>query len=619
MFRNLARIAVVAVAFALPLPAFAQTAAGSIAGMVRDTSGAVIPGVTVEASSPALIERVRTAQTDAEGRYQIVELRPGTYAMTFALQGFKTVRREGIELTTGFTAAINADMQVGGMSETIVVSGRSPVVDLQNTRQQVVMTREVIENVPTGRSFQNLGVLIPGVSGGQVTGSTINQDVGGGSGQSFMTLSIHGGRFQDQRIDLDGMSTSAWTRPDSSSIVFADGNIEEYNISLSGHSADTETGGVRINLIPRDGGNTFRGSFFANYASPDLQATNNTDALRARGLFDANRLNSMWSVNATFGGPFQRDKLWFYFTYTYSRTDTLVGDSYLNTDPTAWNFVPDKTKQAIDDQVLEGRFDARYLAGLTAQQISRVLFVQQHLSLPLPDRPRQLRDAGQLRGLHPAVHSELRHAAHLVVAGVEQAPARRRLLLHSARPAVQPAAGVGSAADHRQRPECHLSRDFGESRRVHARLRRPRLRVIRHGQPRLQDRLHDDTGSLRSDIASDRRRVVHGAERHSEQRHLLRHAGRQRQSRPSEPRPLRPRSVDDEAADGKRRPAVRHLPQRLPRRERAADAVRSGDALVRRPGGGELAGSEPAVRRILRPVRQRQDGGQGEREPLRAG
>ena len=350
MFRNLARIAVVAVAFALPLPAFAQTAAGSIAGMVRDTSGAVIPGVTVEASSPALIERVRTAQTDAEGRYQIVELRPGTYAMTFALQGFKTVRREGIELTTGFTAAINADMQVGGMSETIVVSGRSPVVDLQNTRQQVVMTREVIENVPTGRSFQNLGVLIPGVSGGQVTGSTINQDVGGGSGQSFMTLSIHGGRFQDQRIDLDGMSTSAWTRPDSSSIVFADGNIEEYNISLSGHSADTETGGVRINLIPRDGGNTFRGSFFANYASPDLQATNNTDALRARGLFDANRLNSMWSVNATFGGPFQRDKLWFYFTYTYSRTDTLVGDSYLNTDPTAWNFVPDKTKQAIDDQ-----------------------------------------------------------------------------------------------------------------------------------------------------------------------------------------------------------------------------------------------------------------------------
>jgi hypothetical protein len=350
MLRGIARIAFVAVVLALPSGALAQTAAGSIAGVVRDTSGAVIPGVTVEASSPALIEKVRTAQTDTEGRYQIVELRPGTYTVTFTLQGFSTVRREGIELTTGFTANINADLTVGDVTETITVSGQSPVVDLQNTKQQVVMTRDVIENVPTGRSFQNLGVLIPGVSGGQVVGSTINQDVGGGSGQSFMTLSIHGGRFQDQRIDLDGMSTSAWTRPDSSAIVFADGNIEEYNISVSGNSAETSTGGVRINLIPREGSNSFRGGFFGNYASPDLQATNNTDELRSRGLFDANSLKSMWSVNPTFGGPIQRDKLWFYLTYTYSRTDTLVGDSYLNSDPTAWNFVADRTQQAVDDQ-----------------------------------------------------------------------------------------------------------------------------------------------------------------------------------------------------------------------------------------------------------------------------
>src|SRR5262252_2758424 len=187
MLRGIARIAFVAVVLALPSGALAQTAAGSIAGVVRDTSGAVIPGVTVEASSPALIEKVRTAQTDTEGRYQIVELRPGTYSVSFTLQGFSTVRREGIELTTGFTANVNADLKVGDVSETITVSGQSPVVDLQNTKQQVVMTRDVIENVPTGRSFQNLGVLIPGVSGGQVVGSTINQDVGGGSGQSFMT------------------------------------------------------------------------------------------------------------------------------------------------------------------------------------------------------------------------------------------------------------------------------------------------------------------------------------------------------------------------------------------------------------------------------------------------
>ncbi len=117
------------------------------------------------------------------------------------------------ELTTGFTAAINAELQVGSVAETITVSGQSPVVDLQNTKQQVVVTRDVIDSVPTGRSFQNMGILIPGVTGGQVVGSPVNQDVGGSSGQSFMTLAIHGGRQTDQRIDLDGMSTSAWTRP----------------------------------------------------------------------------------------------------------------------------------------------------------------------------------------------------------------------------------------------------------------------------------------------------------------------------------------------------------------------------------------------------------------------
>jgi hypothetical protein len=136
----------------MPALALAQTAAGSIAGVVKDTTGAVLPGVVVEAISPALIEKVRTVVSDGEGQYKIIELRPGAYTVTFTLPGFSVVKREGIELTTGFTATVNADLQVGDVSETITVSGQSPVVDIQNTRQQVVLTRDVIDTGPSRRT-----------------------------------------------------------------------------------------------------------------------------------------------------------------------------------------------------------------------------------------------------------------------------------------------------------------------------------------------------------------------------------------------------------------------------------------------------------------------------------
>src|SRR5438552_14017000 len=123
----------------LPLSASAQQASG-IAGVARDTSGSVLPGVTVETSSPALIEKVRTAVTDGEGRYNVVNLPPGTYTVTFTLPGFSIYRREGIVLTAGLTAAVNTDMQVSTIAETITVSGETPLVDTQNVRRQTVVT-----------------------------------------------------------------------------------------------------------------------------------------------------------------------------------------------------------------------------------------------------------------------------------------------------------------------------------------------------------------------------------------------------------------------------------------------------------------------------------------------
>src|SRR5262249_55069008 len=141
----------------------AQQASATIAGTVKDTTGAVLPGVTVEAASPALIEKVKSALTDGTGQYRIVDLRPGEYTVTFSLSGFGTVKREGVVLTTNFAATVNADMRVGDITETLTVSGASPIVDVQNSQRTEVLTRDVVDAIPTPREFQNLALLIPGM------------------------------------------------------------------------------------------------------------------------------------------------------------------------------------------------------------------------------------------------------------------------------------------------------------------------------------------------------------------------------------------------------------------------------------------------------------------------
>jgi Carboxypeptidase regulatory-like domain len=184
-----------------------MTSAQAISGTITDATGSVLPGVTVEARSPALIERVRTVFTDGAGLYEIEGLRPGTYSVTFTLTGFSVVVREGIELTSGFTAKVDAQLRVGAVTETVTVTGATPLVDVQNVTQHRVATREIIETIPAARSFQGVGVLIPGiVLGGQT--NNIIQDVGGQSGQSHMTLAIHGGRTRDQTVHIDGLSST---------------------------------------------------------------------------------------------------------------------------------------------------------------------------------------------------------------------------------------------------------------------------------------------------------------------------------------------------------------------------------------------------------------------------
>ncbi len=325
------------------------TAAGAqaIGGTVTDPSGAVLPGVTIDVRSPALIEQVRTAVSDGAGEYQIIALEPGTYTATFILPGFSTFVREGIELVGSATATVDGRLQIGSLDETILVSGAAPPVDVQNVRQQAVMTREVIDAIPTGKSFNNFGVLVPGM----VTGTTygVGQDVGGQSGQSHQRMAIHGGNESDQRIMVDGMSMSPWTQEDASLVWLADGNFEEVQVDHSVISAESELGGVRFNLIPRSGGNTLSSRNFVNFSAQGLQANNITPALTAAGLPEPNRLKELWSVNPSVGGPIVRDNLWFFGAYTRQKADSFVA-FYEDVDPNAGTYVPDLDRQAFDDQ-----------------------------------------------------------------------------------------------------------------------------------------------------------------------------------------------------------------------------------------------------------------------------
>ena len=259
-----------ALVLGLPLAAFAQA---TISGLVRDTSGGVLPGVTAEASSPVLIEKVRSAVTDSTGRFTIPDLRPGTYRITFTLPGFRTVVREGVELSGTAVFNVNADLQVGGVQETITVSGETPVVNLQSTTRQAVMDQEVVTAIPSSRTPFTTGVLIPGVRKGAFTG----QDVGGSVVQEVASLEANGGRTSDQRMMVNGVALSSgiaggWG---GGAVPNATGT-SEFAIDVSGVDAQAATGGVRINFIPRDGGNRYSGTVFASYATGDWASDNFT-------------------------------------------------------------------------------------------------------------------------------------------------------------------------------------------------------------------------------------------------------------------------------------------------------------------------------------------------------
>ncbi|MBM3778519.1 MAG: TonB-dependent receptor [Acidimicrobiia bacterium] len=318
---------------------------GSIAGVVRDTTGAVLPGVTVEASSPALIEKVRIAVTDEQGNYKILDLRPGMYSVTFTLTGFSVLRREGIELTTGFTAPVNAELSLGSIEETVTVTGASPVVDVQNVRTQVVLSQEVLDTLPSGKTMQAFSALTLGAT-------SAGQDVGGNQGEAPRSFGVHGTSANDSRMLKDGMVYTSMECDGQAGCRINMVNqvgVQETTIQTNGMSAESETGGPQINVVPKDGGNTF--SVYGNLTAsgPALQGTNFTDELQALGLREPPGIRKLYDFGLGLGGPIKRDRLWFYTPHRKWGTSEFIPNMWWNATHGTPVFTPDLSRPAYRD------------------------------------------------------------------------------------------------------------------------------------------------------------------------------------------------------------------------------------------------------------------------------
>jgi len=322
-------VAVLAVVCLLrPLPTAAQAVGtATIAGIVTDASGGVLPGVTVEATSPALIEGTRAVTTNEAGRFSIVNLRPGTYTVTFSLASFSTVKREGVELTSDFTANLPAQLSPGPVAETITVQGQAAVVDVQSVAQPKIYTRDMLDALPTDRTPNGALSTIPGAQIG-----------------NFGLNSFRG--TQDSLTMVDGMRMTylVGAGPGSTTAPTSSNMYQEFSFSTNIDSAEAGQPGMRINLVPRDGGNEFHGAVFGKYTTQSWQSDNIDDTLRSQNVQSSSTTQKQWDINPSVGGPIKRDKLWYYFTYQNVGQNALQTGSFYDSDPLPYRYVADPSR-----------------------------------------------------------------------------------------------------------------------------------------------------------------------------------------------------------------------------------------------------------------------------------
>jgi hypothetical protein len=325
----------------VPTAALAQAV---IAGVVRDTSGAVLPGVTVEAASPALIEKVRSAVSDGAGQFRVEDLRPGTYTVTFTLPGFSTFKREGIELTGSFTATLNVELRIGSLEETITVTGESPIVDVRSARRETTLDNDVLKAIPSVRSYNALVVVVPGVV-------TNTNDVA--TGTATTQFPIHGGRNNEGRMTVDGLNVGnppGGNQPPGYAVDV--GNSQEITFTTSGGLGEAETAGLVMNVVPKTGGNSIQGSFFYSGSGKNLQSDNT----EGTGLAAATPLTKVYDINFAIGGPIKKDRVWYFATARTQGSTRVNANMFYNKnagDPTKWTYDPDLDRPGFSDRTWE--------------------------------------------------------------------------------------------------------------------------------------------------------------------------------------------------------------------------------------------------------------------------
>jgi hypothetical protein len=344
----------------LPSLVFAQA---TIAGVVRDPSQAVLPGVTVEAASPALIEKSRAVVTDGTGQYRITDLPPGTYSLTFTLTGFTTVKRDSLAVSGSGVTTVGVELRVGALEETITVTGESPIVDTQTVRREVVLNNETLNTLPATRGYGSALAAVPALNTGGVAGANATTTP---TTPSMTFFSTHGGASGEGRVLTNGMAVAApFGGGGVSDVTYDTANADEMQVLVSGGLGESDSGGPSINIVPKSGGNQFRGSAFYS-TSGDWAASNNVDdELRSYGITQPPTLRTNWDTSFSLGGPIKRDRLWFFANVrawaNASVVDGIFSNRYLG-DASHWDYAAD---QSIESRVAESR---KIVAGrLTAQ------------------------------------------------------------------------------------------------------------------------------------------------------------------------------------------------------------------------------------------------------------